>query len=455
MNSRERVFAALECKEVDRTPWVPYAGVQAANLLEGVNAEEFLKSVDNIVAGFSKAYEKYTPDALPVLFDIQMEPEAIGCELKWSPNNPPAVATHILEAEGMTVADLPFPTETSGRYPIALEAAKQVVAKYGDKIAIYALICGPLTLALHLRGVGLFAEMIRKKSADKVFELMKYCAQVGKDIARMYKEAGVDVIAVVDPMVSQVSPKHFEAFVKAPTTELNTYIREELGLYVMSFSCGDATKNLDLMCQTNTHGIAFDENVDLGFAKEVAQKNGVAYGGNLPLTTIMLFGTPAENVEEAKRELAIGEGVGYILSPGCDIPYNTPIPNLVAIADYVSGNFTSLDDFSDEALADDGEEFKDVEVEPGHAFIEVITLDSEGCAPCQYMCESVRRVLPKYGEKVTWRESLVKTKAGIRRMAKLGVANLPCMLINNEVVFNNIVPTDEELIAELDKRMQG
>ncbi len=453
MNSRERVFAALQCKEVDRTPWVPYAGVQAANLI-GVDAEEYLKSVDNIVAGFTKAYEKYTPDALPVLFDIQMEPEAIGCELKWSKCNPPAVATHVLEEEGKTVADLTLPTEESGRYPIALEAARRVVEKFGDKIAIYALICGPLTMALHLRGVGLFAEMIRKKSQDKVLELMDYCVKVCKDISRMYKEAGVDVIAVVDPMVSQVSPKHFATFVQGPTTDLNTYIRDELGLYVMSFSCGDATKNLELMCQTNTHGIAFDENVDLAFAKETAQKFGVAYGGNLPLTTIMLFGTPAENVEEAKRELEIGNGAGYMLSPGCDIPFNTPIPNIVAIADYVSGNFTSLADFSDEALEDDGAEFEDVEVKPGNVFIEVITLDSEGCAPCQYMCESVRRVLPQYGDKATWRESLVKTKAGIRRMAKLGVANLPCMLINNEVVFNNIVPTDEELIAAIEARIK-
>ncbi|MBQ3971145.1 MAG: uroporphyrinogen decarboxylase family protein [Selenomonadaceae bacterium] len=447
------MFKALECQEVDRTPWVPYAGVQTANLLEGVDAEAFLKDADKIVEGFGKAYEKYTPDALPILFDIQMEAEAIGCELKWSKNNPPAVATHVLEDDSCSVADLPRPDENSGRYPVTMEAARRIVKLYGDKIVIYALICGPLTLALHLRGVGLFSDMIRKKTKERADELLAYCASIGKDIARMYRDVGVDVIAVVDPMVSQISPKHFESFVKGPTTDLNTYIREELKLYVMSFSCGDATKNLELMCETNTHGIAFDENVDLAYAKEVAQKHHVAYGGNLPLTTIMLFGTPSENVAEAKRELEIGKGAGYILSPGCDIPYNTPIPNLVAIADYVSGNYTSLEDFPDESLADDGEDFEDVAVEPGKVFIEVITLDSEGCAPCQYMCESVRGILGQYEGKISWRESLVKTKAGIRRMKKLGVANLPVMLINNEVVFNNIVPTRAELIEAIDKRL--
>ena len=38
-------------------------------------------------------------------------------------------------------------------------------------------------------------------------------------------------------------------------------------------------------------------------------------------------------------------------------------------------------------------------------------------------------------------------------MKKLGVTNLPVMLINNEVVFNNIVPTQAELIEAVDKRL--
>lgn len=450
MNSKERVLKTLDFEEVDRTPWVPYAGVQTANLI-GVNAEEYLKSADHIVAGILQAYEQYSPDALPVLFDIQMEAEAIGCELKWAENNPPAVATHILEEKDLS--ELTYPTAESGRYPIALEAARRVVEKLGDKIAIYALVCGPFTLALHLKGVGIFSEMMRKKDKEKVDALMAYCTKVVKDLSKMYAEAGVDVIAVVDPMTSQISPKHFANFVLEPTKELNEYIKNDLGLHVMSFSCGNATKNIELMCQTGTHGIAFDENVDLAYAKGIAESYKVAYGGNLPLTTVMLFGTPAENVAEAKRELEIGKGVGYILSPGCDMPYNTPIHNLIAISNYVSGKFTSLDEFSDEAVDDDDEVFEDVAIEKGKVFIEIITLDSEGCPPCQYMCEAVRKILPKYEGKITWRESLVKTKAGIKRMAKLGVANLPAMLINNDVVFDNIVPSEQELIDAIEARL--
>ncbi len=449
MNGKERVLSALKFENTDRTPWVPYTGVQAANLID-VDAEQFLKSSDNIVNGILKAFEMFKPDGLPIAFDLQIEAEALGCQLKWAKNNPPAVATHILEQKSLS--ELKLPTEKDGRYPIVLDAAKRIVEAIGDKVALYALICGPFTLALHLKGTQIFSDMMGKP--EKVEELMSFCTQIAKDFSDMYAKTGVDIIAVVDPMTSQISPKHYKKYVLPYTLELHRYVKE-IGLMVTNFCCGDSTKNIELMCQTEPHGIAFDENVKLDYVKEIASKYKVSYGGNLPLTTIMLFGSPMENVEEAKREIEIGKGPGFILSPGCDMPYNTPINNLLAISNYINGDFASLDMLESERQYVDIEEpvFDDVEIKPGQIFVEIVTLDSEGCAPCQYMCESVKKILPRYKNKLTWRESLVKTRAGIKRMADLGVKNLPAMLINNQVVFDNIVPSEQELIAEIEKRL--
>ena len=54
MTGKERVLKTLSFEEVDRTPWVPYAGVQTAKLL-GIDADVYLQSADNIVAGLLKA----------------------------------------------------------------------------------------------------------------------------------------------------------------------------------------------------------------------------------------------------------------------------------------------------------------------------------------------------------------------------------------------------------------
>lgn len=455
MNGKERVLKTLSFEEVDRAPWVPYAGVQTANLI-GLTAEEYLKSEDAIVEGVLKAYELYQPDGLPIVFDMQIEAEALGCELRWAKENPPAVVNHILEEDSGDIAleDLSLPTEADGRYSMALNAARRISEKIGDQVALYALICGPFTLASHLRGTDLFMDMIEEE--EDVHKLMQFCTQVAKDFSGMYAKTGVDVIAVVDPMTSQISPGHFEEFVKPYLTELNRFVKDK-GLKVTTFCCGNATKNLELMCQTDTDGIAFDENVDLAFAKEVATKNKVSFGGNIPLTTVMLFGSPLDNVNEAIKELEIGKGVGHVLSPGCDMPFDTPVDNIVAIGDYVSGNFTSLDMFASESSLqeEEGEPMEEVEIKPGEVFIEIVTLDSEGCAPCQYMCEAVKKVIPQFEEKITWRETLIKTKAGIKRTMELGVSNLPAMLINNEVVFDNIIPGEQQLKEAIQERINS
>ena len=41
-----------------------------------------------------------------------------------------------------------------------LEVMNRLKAAVGDEIALYGLICGPLTLASHLRGSDIFMDMV-------------------------------------------------------------------------------------------------------------------------------------------------------------------------------------------------------------------------------------------------------------------------------------------------------
>ncbi|MCP6657809.1 hypothetical protein NL521_28140, partial [Klebsiella pneumoniae] len=78
----------------------------------------------------------------------------------------------------------------------------------------------------------------------------------------------------------------------------------------------------------------------------------------------MMFGSPLENVEEARREIELGQGVGYILSPGCDIPFDTPVNNLVAISNFINGKASSLELLESEQQFHEEDEavFEDVEI---------------------------------------------------------------------------------------------
>lgn len=100
-------------------------------------------------------------------------------------------------------------------------------------------------------------------------------------MAELYIKAGMDVIAVVDPLVSQVSSAHFEDFLSASFKDLFNHIRVK-GAFSSFFVCGDATRNIEVMCQTGPDSISIDENVSLPAAKTITDKYNIAIGGNIP-----------------------------------------------------------------------------------------------------------------------------------------------------------------------------
>ena len=455
MTGKERVLKALRFQEVDRVPWVPFTGVHVAKLI-GSDAEQLLKDGDVLVEAVKTAATRYYADGVCSAFDLQAEAEVLGCELHWCKNNPPAVTGHVL-AQGKTLADLPEFTKDKGRLPMFFDATRRLVKEIGDTTAVFGLCCGPFTLALHLRGSAFIMDMMKKP--DEARKVLEFCAEITRKMGEWYMETGAHVVAVVDPMTSQIAPKHFEAFVTPYVKPVIDEVHSKGGIVTL-FCCGNATKNIELMMQSKPDAIAFDEQVDLQYVKDLAEKYQVSFEGNIPLTTTLLFGSPKECVADVKKRIEIGGKTGYILSPVCDLPYDTPFYNLEAVGKFAAtgeeptetSGFLSLEEALNQA-EESGEVFEDIKIEPGKVFIEIVTLDSEGCAPCQYMCEAVRDVAPKYGDKLQWRESLIKSAAGIKRTMALGVATLPTLLINNEVVFDNITPTADDLSREIDKRL--
>ena len=153
-----------------------------------------------------------------------------------------------------------------------LDVMQKMKAAVGEHTALYGLITGPFTLAAHLRGTDIFMDMIDQP--DYVVELLDFAGRFGQEMAQHYINAGMDVIAVVDPMISQISPRHFKRFMSEPFTDLFEFIRSQ-GSFSAFFVCGDATKNIDVMCQTKPDCIAVDENINMVEAQSITQKYNI------------------------------------------------------------------------------------------------------------------------------------------------------------------------------------
>ncbi|OON96109.1 MAG: uroporphyrinogen decarboxylase [Candidatus Epulonipiscium fishelsonii] len=448
MTPKQILLDVLNHKKVGVLPWVPFAGVHAGKLV-GYNATEVLTNKDKLVKSLLEVNKLYKPNGQPIIFDLQLEAEILGCELVFSDNYPPAVKSHPLENVETIPCECNLPTATDGRLPVVLSAMKEMKEKVGNTTALYGLICGPFTLALHLRGTNIFMDM---NNEEYIKSLLEYCLKVSERMSDLFIEAGMDIIAVVDPLVSQISPANFEKFLDIPFSNLFKHIKAN-GAYSSFFVCGDATKNIEVMCKTKPNSISVDENIDLVEAKKITDKYNIILSGNIPLTSTMLHGTQEDNMKYVIDLIdRIGDTSNLIIAPGCDMPYDTPVENAIAITQAVT---------QPEIARKILENYKAVTTDiynkvPDYTslekpLIEVCTLDSTSCAACTYMMATVNQAKEDYGDTIDVIEHKFTLKENIARFKKMGVTNLPSIYINGELAFSSIIPSINELHQAIDK----
>ncbi len=447
MTGREKVLAVLNKEKTDSIPWLPFAGVHAGKL-KGYTAREVSTEADKLIESLREVNKLYKPDGQPVMFDLQIEAEILGCDLVWSDDAPPTVASHPLSE----TADIPerLPGKNDGRIPLALKAMMAMKEEFGGTTALYGLITGPFTLASHLRGTNIFMDMIMNPSY--VAELLEYCVKVAKEVTTFYIETGMDVIAVVDPLISQISPDHFAEFMDKPFTEVFNHIRAG-GAKSSFFVCGNATANIEPMCKTKPDSISVDENVNLVAAKKVTDAYNIVIGGNIPLTSVMLFGTQQDNMKNTVDLIDSVDNTDLlIVAPGCDMPYDIPVENTIGVQQAVHQTEQireMVKNYEGTEIVFEGElpDYANLE----KPLIEVFTLDSITCAACTYMKASAVDIKEHFGDKVDMVEYKYTEPQNIARCKVMEVKQLPSIYINGELKYSSIIPNRSEFIAEVEK----
>jgi uroporphyrinogen decarboxylase len=251
-------------------------------------------------------------------------------------------------------------------------------------------------------------------------------------------------------MTSQISPSSFREFVSPYVTAVFDHIKAR-GKIASFFVCGSAKKNIEEMCKCGPHNISIDENIPLDYVKEICGKYNISFGGNIKLTLTMLFGNAADNINDAQNCAAIGGNKGFILSPGCDMPFAVPTTNVRAIASFVHGEVAEFLE-SSSVLEGIVCELPDYQNEK-KVIIDVVTLDSESCAPCYYMMNAVIAACEGLSDKVEYIEHPVKKKESVVCMLKLGVSNIPTICIDGEIRHVSVIPDVPTLREEIEKEI--
>ena len=261
-------------------------------------------------------------------FDVGLEAEVFGAETNMGGRESNVYVTkHAFDdPDSFTVPPNLFEL---GRFPIHFRALSILSEKYRDKIPIYALLLGPLTLMGNLFGVE---KIMRWPLKDKqLFEsLLDRVSNVVVDYGNLLLEKGADALSLGDPTASGnlISPRVFKKFIVPNYRKVSDKLRGRVILHV----CGDTTPFLDAVPDSGFCAFSFEgPAVKVKKVKEIIGDR-MALFGNIPTVEILMKGTP-DDVKRAVLE-AIEDGIDSV-EPSCGLPLQTPMENARAISETV------------------------------------------------------------------------------------------------------------------------
>ena len=134
-----------------------------------------------------------------------------------------------------------------------------------------------------------------------------------------------------------LSPKQFSDVVRPRMTE----ITKEIDVPAILHICGDTSHLFEQFSKLDSvYGLSLDSDVDLRDAYEKTRK--VVIGNINPVMVSNSSKQQVTNEIYALTEKMAGVS-DFILSTGCDLPPETPLENIAAFRECVSGHFVKVE----------------------------------------------------------------------------------------------------------------
>ncbi len=276
-------------------------------------------------ATMSRIVERFAPDAAFFMMDLSLEAGALGLPVRYPLFESPTVEEHpVKQAEDLDRLRVVDPLEDARvrGYIKVMELMTQSVS-----IPRAAYVAGPFTLAGLLMGASDIA-MGTITDPSLVHQVVQFCTDVCIRYSRALTEAGADIIVILEPTATFLSPQAFAEFCGA-------YVREVIASpgaadNAVLHICGDTSHILREMCATGACALSLDSPVNFPAAGNRVDREVILIG-NIDPVGIMVQRSPQE-VACAVRELldSMARYDNFILSTGCDLPYETPDANIDA-----------------------------------------------------------------------------------------------------------------------------
>lgn len=332
MNSYERVMNRFAGKPVDRIPNFSLVMMFAAKLV-GVSYGKYCENYRYLVDGAFLCHEKFGFDMVCAISDPMREAEGFGAQVILPDEGVPYSPVKRLQSLS-DIGTLKVIDPASGRrMNDRLEAVRRMKERAENDIPVAGWVEGALAECcdlMHMQEV--FINMLDEPEA--IQELIEICTQQGILFAKAQVEAGADIIGIGDAATSLIGPALYEEFV-LPYQKRMIQAVHDAGAKVKLHICGNITPVLELVAQTGADMVDLDYMVDMHKAAQILPRE-CCICGNFDPVEVLYQGT-AEQVKAAVRRCMDLPGrANHFVAPGCEIPKDTPIENVLAMQETLS-----------------------------------------------------------------------------------------------------------------------
>ncbi|GMR02819.1 MAG: hypothetical protein BMS9Abin20_1170 [Acidimicrobiia bacterium] len=338
MNGRERIFSAVTMSGLpDHLPVVPLLltrGIREG----GITCDVAQVNPEAMAGAKMKATERFGGDAIIAGTDLFNPVENLGAEMDYLPYAQPSLVEHPCPTKEQfyRVRDEYYANgfdPSKGRVTnVAREIQIFIENGYKDTHVIVAPVGGPVTTAELMTGSSEFFSYMAE-DPEYAQEVLELATEVVKNVARVYFEAGVDAINLLDPFAScdVLSPELFREFALPGQKEVFRYIAEDVGGVGMTHVCAYIEPILEDLAGSGAANVNGDFYPGIDEAKRAIGGSISLMGSVSPFSTL-LTGTPDDVAAEVKKLAAeVGYNGGFIAMPGCDIDWTIPAENLDAL----------------------------------------------------------------------------------------------------------------------------
>jgi uroporphyrinogen decarboxylase len=332
----ERCRTVLTGGVPDRVP-VCLLDFMPAAAMSGMTLRDYCTDGHAMAEAHIVAWEQLGHDMIDLENGVAALASAVGCEVGFqSDDSPPWVVRPALERLEDVERLRPIDPARDGLLPEMLLATRSIRDRLGDRAFLLAEADqGPFSLASQILGPeAFFMALMDPDQEERVRRLLDYATEQVIRYARALMAAGAHMTGIGDSIAGPdvCAPGLYRRFAWPYEREVVSALAAD-GAMVGLHICGDATVILGDMVETGSQLLAVDYKIDRAAAKTAAL-GSTALIGTLDPSAVMALGSP-EDVREAAHadlELLAPEG-GFILAPGCALPYGTPVANMRALVE--------------------------------------------------------------------------------------------------------------------------